>query len=93
MHADRQDQGLQRRSCDIATAVYFIEEEGPKKTFRWLCLTGQNEPWYWSPNQEAAGNVEEDRIGVPRRWQIELADLTYLTFLCKFELQHGMYVV
>jgi hypothetical protein len=22
---------------------------------------GQNEPWYWSPNQEAAANEEEDR--------------------------------
>ena len=52
----------ERRSCDIATAVYFMEEEEEEhKTFRWLCLTGQNEPWYWSPNQEAAANEEENR--------------------------------
>jgi hypothetical protein len=50
-------------------------EEEEHKTFRWLCLTGQNELWDWSPNQEAAGNVEEeeeeDRSSkVMANWQI-----------------------
>jgi hypothetical protein len=62
MHADRQDQGLQRRSCDIATAVYFIEEKNIR-LFVGCVSRGQNEPWYWSPNQEAAANEEEDRRG------------------------------
>jgi hypothetical protein len=60
--------------------VYFIEEEEEEEArepFRWLCLTGQNEPWYWSPNREAAANEEEDRRSIIQG-DGKLADLAQL---------------